>query len=326
VLAALLVAAGLYARARLLPAPGPEDSPCRTGRGNWIVATEMIRDHPWFGTGAGDLRRDVPRVPASRDERDALRALHVPPARGRARHRDRAVPRARPVRRPARSCGGGHGARSASPASVGAVAFLLQNLVDFTFYQPAIGALFVVAVAPRLLRRVEREPGDGSEAADGRRDRGARRALDGNPDAWRRRSTGERPLDPAHALVLLASLAAGGFLATAGISDLSRDRAAIAHELGRATKPPSSGARSAGIPSIPSRAATSRRCWPRTSAMRAPQLVRRPRRRARAGARSGEPRSPDGVPAAGPRTDRAHERPSGGGLGAALARSVALSP
>jgi len=127
------------------------------------------------------------------------------------------------------------GARSAIgvAASVGAVAFLLQNLVDFTFYQPAIGALFVVAVALASCGGVEREPGDGSGAADD----GALAGRDALSTATRTSGASGSPASarwtPAHALVLLASLAAGGFLATAGISDLSRDRAAMAHELGR---------------------------------------------------------------------------------------------
>src|SRR6185436_2581179 len=64
-------------------------------------------------------------------------------------------------------------------AAVGVVAFLVHNLVDFTFYQPGVGALFVLAAAAAW--------------GGGAREHASR--LAGGPGAWTR-----------SAIVLAASL------------------------------------------------------------------------------------------------------------------------
>jgi len=119
---------------------------------------------------------------------------------------------------------GAQGGAIGVAASVGALSFLAQNLVDFTFYQPAVGALFILACA--IAARGPAPPEEGTSAREG-----AEVPSDQDPG---RRAPAGRLWSPAHATVLAASLAAGIFLIRYGISDLSRERAAFAHEVGRA--------------------------------------------------------------------------------------------
>lgn len=210
-LAALLVAAGLFARARVLPAPGPEDRPLTYRSGNWTVAAAIVADHPLVGTGPGTYGVMFPVY--RREGMNESRYAHCTYLQLVAELGIGVVPFLVLVplgawvlvRRGAR--GGAIGVA----ASTGALAFLLQNLVDFTFYQPSVGALFVLACAIAA---------SGPEGAPAAEPEGRAPAPAGRWSA-------------AHAVVLVASVATGIFLFASGISELSRERAAFAHEVGR---------------------------------------------------------------------------------------------
>ncbi len=143
--AGLLLAAGLAARRALLPAPGPEDRPLLYRSGNWIAAAEMIRDHPLLGTGVGTFGNVFPAYRA--EGMNESRYAHCTWLQLVAELGIGALPLL------ALAAAGAwllaRRARSADAlgmaAAIGALAFLAQNVVDFTAYQPAVGALFVLA-------------------------------------------------------------------------------------------------------------------------------------------------------------------------------------
>jgi len=205
-LAVLLVAGGVFVRSRLLPAPGPEDRPLTYRTGNWAVAAEMIEDHPLAGTGPGTFGQVFPAY--RRNGMNESRYAHCTYLQLIAELGIGVLPFLvlLPLAAGALVRNGARGAGIGMAASVGALAFLLHNLVDFTFYQPAVGALFVlscaIAAAPPEEARAPDSPAPGTR--------------------W----------TLAHAVVLAVSVITGLFLVRSGVSDLSRERAAFAHEVG----------------------------------------------------------------------------------------------
>jgi len=159
VLAALLVllAAGLasavFVRARqveMTSAPGADPVSLRAG--NWRVAAAMIREHPLFGVGPGSFGTFYPRyMKAGMNETRYAHNSYLQLASTWGLW----------ILLPIGAALAGFGSRLRRMDSVehgrlaavaGGAAFLVHNLIDFTFYQPGVaipGALLLGVAATR---------------------------------------------------------------------------------------------------------------------------------------------------------------------------------
>lgn len=166
VLGAIAVAGGLFVRRTLLPPAGPPDRPLGYRAGNWQVSVRILADHPLLGTGLGTFGDVFPgyRAEGMNESRYAhCTWLQIPAEMG--------VPTipllglvlvaALVLVRRTRDDG-----PLIQAGTIGVVAFLVHNAVDFTAYQPSVAALFGLALAMATHSRRESsrsEPGEGFE-------------------------------------------------------------------------------------------------------------------------------------------------------------------
>lgn len=225
----LLIMGGIGARQWLLPTPGPEDTPVAYRLGNWKAAYAMVLDNPVTGTGIGTFGSASPGY--RREGMNESRYAHcswlqlvselgfgVAPFLVMALIGGFALSRRGPLM-----------SDLGAASTVGVIAFLTQNLVDFTFYQTSVGALFVAAVA---LAATESQGGGssilpgGSDAAAPAASSESRSELAPLPSRWPHawRAAGR-------AGMLLTAVPAGGFLLLSGLSGLAEERALKAHGL-----------------------------------------------------------------------------------------------